>query len=126
MSLIMGVKSHKAQVLHESIKHIMVTMSIVQPKKKAELRLLVKPFFGPICAIRLLCFKKDADHLEGSQNSDKNQSSRKHHLQRKYEHIQDFCYEVKHAGEINGEPFAQIYSSLSSADGTSSNRINPE
>lgn len=122
----MGVKSHKVQVLHESIKHIMVTMSIVQPKKKAELRLPVKPFFGPICAILLLCFKKDADHLGRSQKSGKNQSSRKHHLQRKYEQIRDFCYEVKYAGEIKGEPFARIYPSLSLADGTSSNRINPE
>ena len=91
MSLIMGVKSRKAQVPHETIKYILVTMSIVQPKKKAGLRLPMKPFFGPICAIRLLCFKKDADHLERTQNSEKNQSSRKHHLRRKYEQIWDFC-----------------------------------
>lgn len=124
MSLIMGVKSHKAQVLHESIKHIMVTKSIVQAKKKAGLRLSVKPFFRPICAICLLCFKKDADHLEETQNSKKKQSSRKHHLQRKREQIWDFCYE--HAGEITQEPFAQIYPSLPLADGTSSNGIKPE
>lgn len=114
------------QVLRESIKHIMVTMSIVQPKKKAGLRLPVKPFFGPICAIRLLCFKKDADHLERTQNSKKNQSSRKHHLHSKHEQICDFRYEVKDAGEINREPFGQIYPSLSLADGISSNGINPE
>lgn len=80
---------------------MMVKMSIVQPKKKAGLRLPVKPFFGPVSAICLLRFKKDEDHLERTQNSKKNQSSRRHHLQRKYEQIWDFCYEVKYAGEVN-------------------------
>lgn len=78
-----GVKSHEAQVLHERIKHIMATMAIVQPKQKAGFWLPVKPFFGPICVTRLLCSEKDTDHLEKTQTSKKDLSSRKHHLQRK-------------------------------------------
>lgn len=84
-----------------ALKHIMATMAIVQPKQKAGFWLPVKPFFGPICVTRLLCSEKDTDHLEKTQTSKKDLSSRKHHLQRKQEQIWDFCYEVKHAGEIN-------------------------
>lgn len=78
-----GVKSHEAQVLHESMKHITATMAIVQPKQKAGFWLPVKPSFGPICVTRLLCSEKDTDHLEKTQTSNKDWSSRKHHLQRK-------------------------------------------
>lgn len=88
MSLNMGVQSHQAQVLHGNTQHIMVTMSTAQPKKRT--KAACETFLWPHCAICLLCFRKDADHLVRTQNSEKNQSSTKHQLQRKNDQIWDF------------------------------------
>lgn len=79
----MVMHANRAKVPHNSIENIKATMSIVQLKYKAGLKLCVKPFLASLCAIPTLCFRRDVDHLERNQNKEKNQSSRKRDLQRK-------------------------------------------
>lgn len=80
MSLVMVSNPMRHKFYMRALNTLWPQWQLFSLSKRQDFWLPGKPFFGPICVTRLLCSEKDMDHLEKTQTTKKNWSSRKHLL----------------------------------------------